>query len=233
MDHYSKQARQMKPLKITAHLRSGFTAAFDWSVSIDGILAYQFMLEKLGVDAFTETHGITSEQEPVIGLPLAVEQFNNDWWYQCSRPFFRQYATHVTKMHRRFNAQEAELYVGDKTRIVQTTKGPHKNARLSIPKFITSEVTWYAVGDKEEIERLLGHITHIGGQRRSGFGAVGRWSVAEHDSIDDCRFKRALPIEFAEIHGIEGVPMQWPIRPPARHPHNLRRCIIPEGVTRG
>lgn len=218
----------MKPLKITAHLRSGFTSAFDWSVSIDGILAYQFMLEKLGIDSFSETHGITSEQEPVTGLPLAVECFEGDWWYQCSRPFFRQHGTCVAKMHRRFNAQEAEIYVGDKTKVVQTTKGPHKNARLSIPKFITPEVIWYAAGDKDEVERLLNHITHIGGQRRSGFGSVSRWSIEDHDSLDDCRFRRAVPTEFAQEHDIDGLHMLWPVRPPVRHPDNLRTCIIPE-----
>lgn len=87
----------MKPLKITAHLRTGFSAQFDWSVSIDGILAYQFMLEKLGPDAFAETHALVEEQSPVEGLPLAVERWNGDWWYQCSRPVFTYFCVHTKK----------------------------------------------------------------------------------------------------------------------------------------
>lgn len=218
----------MKPLKITAHLRTGFSAQFDWSVSIDGILAYQFMLEKLGPDAFAETHALVEEQSPVEGLPLAVERWNGDWWYQCSRPVFTYFCVHTKKIHRRFNAQEAERYVGDKTKVVQTTKGPFKNARLSIPMFITSAVNWYACGDRAEIERLLNCVTHIGSQRRSGHGAVKSWHVEPHDSIDDCRLKRAVPTDYANEHGIKGLPFEWPIRPPARHPDNQRQCIIPE-----
>lgn len=218
----------MKPLKITAHLRSGFTSKFDWSVSIDGILAYQFMLEKMGIDEFVLTQAIISEQSPIEGLPLAVERWGGDWWYQCSRPLYKSFGSHIANIHRRFNAQEAERYIGDKTKKVEITKGAYRNARLPKKITVTPEVTWYVVGKKEEIERLLKGVTHIGAQRRSGYGAVRSWSVEETEDDSKARLCRALPVEFAEENNVQGLIMEWPIRPPARLPENLRMCVIPE-----
>ena len=63
----------MTPLKITAHLRSGFSASFDWSISIDGIIAYQSQLEKLGWEQFTENQS-TGQLKPVDDLPIAKEE---------------------------------------------------------------------------------------------------------------------------------------------------------------
>ena len=220
----------MTPLKITAHLKNGFSAAFDWSVSIDGIIAYQFMLEKLGIDVFSETHGVMSEQKPVVGLPLGVEVFGDDWWYQCSRPFFECRVSHTKRIHRRFNAHEAERYVSGKVTSIQTTKGPYKNARISIPHFVTKAVCWYVVGDEAEISRLLSRVTHIGSQRRSGIGAVDTWTVENHDSDHPARFQRAVPVCFAHAHNIHGVSLFWGIRPPSRHPENMKNCIMPENL---
>ena len=219
----------MKPLKITAHLRSGFTSKFDWSVSIDGIIAYQFMLEKLGIDKFIETQAITSEQEPITGLPLAAERYGDDWWYQCSRPFFKSFDSHIKNIHRRFNAQEAERYVGDKTKKVETTKGAYRNARLPKKIIVTPKIDWYVIGDKDEIRRLLSSVTHVGAQRRIGYGSVARWEVEDcQDAEFKARFMRALPVQFAEENNVNGLTMDWHIRPPARHPDNTRLCVIPE-----
>lgn len=217
----------MKPLKIKAVLSSGFASSFEWSPSIDGIIAYQFMQEKLGADEFIETHGLIDTQEPVSGLPLEVEKFNGDWWYKSSSPIYSAYCLHKTHIHRRFNSSEAERHSHSKTSKIQTTKGPYKNARILVTKRITPEVVWHAVGDAEECKRLLSGVTHIGAQRRSGFGAVKEWVVTENGDENLARFNRPLPKEFAEENKIEGMILEWPIRPPSRHPDNLRVCIIP------
>ena len=131
----------MTPLKITAHLRSGFSASFDWSISIDGIIAYQSQLEKLGWEQFTENQS-TGQLKPVDDLPIAKEEWNGDWWYQVSRPFFDCKKTHTQHLHRRFNIQEAETHV-TKIGKIETTKGAYKNARLAIQLFVTDKVIWY------------------------------------------------------------------------------------------
>lgn len=214
----------MTPLKITAHLRSGFSASFDWSISIDGIIAYQSQLEKLGWEQFTENQS-TGQLKPVDDLPIAKEEFNGDWWYQVSRPFFDCKMVHTQHLHRRFNIQEAENHV-TKIGKIETTKGAYKNARLAIQLFVTDKVIWYVNGDKERIDRLLQMVTHIGGKRGSGHGAISHWTIEEHSNLDDCRFKRIVPIEFAELHGMQGVTLEWTIRPPYTLQENQRLCVV-------
>ncbi|MDZ7922739.1 MAG: hypothetical protein U5M23_01480 [Marinagarivorans sp.] len=217
----------MKNLIITAHTPAGFSAKFDWSISIDGILAYQVMRERLGDDEFYTTHGTPHMQKPVEGLPLDVDRQGGDWWYKCSRPFFETMAIHSTNHHRRFNSQECELYVHGKIAAIQTTKGPYKNARIAIQRFITPSVNWHVIGDEEEISRLLKSVTHIGAQRRAGMGFVSRWEVDCGGDENIATNLRAMPISIAQGRGLDGVIMEWAIRPPSQVPENIRACIIP------
>ncbi len=218
----------MKPLKITAYLKSGFSAAFDWSIAIDGILAYQSQLKKLGWDEFVSNQS-SGNLKPIDDLPIAKEHSNGDWWYQVSRPFFDCKLVHTKHLHRRFNAQEAESHVS-KINKIETTKGPYKNARLAKKLYVTNKVVWYVNGDHDQIKQLLKMVTHIGGNRGSGHGAVKHWIVEEHDSIDDCRLKRALPIGFAEENSVQGIMLEWAIRPPYTLTENLRDCVIVENI---
>lgn len=217
----------MKPLKIIAHLRTGFHAAFDWSVSIDGILAYQSQLKKLGIEQFTIEQSLPHLLTAIDDLPVAKEHYNGLWWYQCSRPFFNVAATHTKHIHRRFNAQEAEQYA-NKIGKIETTKGGYKNARLSKTVYITNKVIWYVNGDKDAIEQLLAGVTHIGAFRRGGMGAVREWAVTEHENLEDCRLKRVLPIDFAKLYNVNGVHLTWAIRPPSLLISNQFDCVMPE-----
>lgn len=215
----------MTPLKITAHLKCGFTSAFDWSVSIDAIIASQHYQQKFGFEQYVQEQS-SGQTCTHTDLPIAKEYFGDDWWYQCSRPLFKEIAIHNKHIHRRFNIQEAERHV-NKVGKVETTKGAYKNARLLVPNRITQSVTWFVNGDKSAIEQLLNSVTHIGGRRGSGHGAVSRWEVVEHDSLDDCRLKRILPIDFAQQNGVEGLVLEWGIRPDYKLKENKRLCVIP------
>lgn len=216
----------MKPLKVIAHLRSGFSANFDFALSIDGIIAYQHQLEKLGFEQFALSQSVGDLKE-VDDLPIAKEHFNGDWWYQCSRPFFDCKHIHTKHIHRRFNATESELYC-NKIKKVETTKGAYKNARTPVSLYITPKVVWYVNGDKERISELLSRVTHIGKNRASGHGAINHWEIVEHDNIEDCRFKRAIPIDFANDNNIGGLQLDWAIKPPYTLVSNKRLCIIPK-----
>lgn len=59
----------------------------------------------------------------------------------------------------------------------------------------TQTVTWYAVGDAVQIERLVTPVQFIGKRRASGFGRVSGWQI-----------------EADELDGIEG-PFGEPLRP--------------------
>lgn len=212
---------------LTAELQNGFASAFEWAPSIDGIIAYQFMIERLGPDEFSNTQSVADDQKPIEGLPIEVERHGECWWYKCSAPIFDGCHTHRTRLYRRFNAIEAEKFLEKKKSKVETTKGPYKNTMFNVCNRITHEISWHILGDKQECLRLAENITHIGAKRKSGFGAIIRWSAKDGGCESTARFKRPLPVDFAKENGIKGLEISWAIRPPAQHPGNVMHCIIP------
>lgn len=223
----------MQPLEITAELMSGFASSDPWSPAIDGIIGYQFMREQLGDEEFSITCHRLDLQRPIHGLPFGVEAYGDHWWYQCSFPHYRSVAEVTRYTHRRFDAKHAEKYWGTpgKSGKVLVAAGPYKNARMKVHQHITPRLTWYCIGDKSEIERLLARVTHVGAKIGAGFGRVRRWTVSPADCEEKARFCRSLPVEFAAKRGIEGQEMLWGIRPPVRHPDNRTQCIMPEKET--
>lgn len=217
----------MQSLKVTAHLMTGFATKFDWSPSIDGILAWVVQRERLGVEEFTATHHRPDLQASVKGLPLGVEREGDDWWYQCSMPIYQSHAVMTHNLHKRFNSAEAEMRMGSKQTKIQTTKGPYKNARYQLRQHVTNKVRWHVVGDKAEIERLLSHITHIGAKVGVGYGRVRRWEVAIGGDKQTARLHRPLPKAFADTNGVSGMLLEWGHRPPIRVTDNQRLCVIP------
>ena len=111
----------MKPLKVTAFLRSGFSAAFDWAIAIDSLIASQKCMHEIGFEQYVENQS-TGNTKTHDDLPIAKELWGDEWWYQVSRPFFDCKLVHTKHLHRRFNIQEAEQHV-NKIGKIETTKG--------------------------------------------------------------------------------------------------------------
>ena len=164
--------------------------------------------------------------KPLDDLPFQKEHFLDMWWYKCSMPIFKIESTQDKHLFRRFNTFEAETMLQN-VKKVETTKGAYRNAMISKTFFITKKVDWFVIGDKEEIEKYLKMITHIGGARRAGFGAVSKWEVVEVEENSKPRLYRPLPIEFAERNNVTGLYVNWAIRPPATISVNKFDCVIP------
>jgi CRISPR type IV-associated protein Csf3 len=222
----------MQPLIVTAELMTGFASSDPWSPSIDGILAYRVMMERLGPEAFALSAHRSDQQEPVEGLPLAVEQWDGWRWYQCSSPIYRAHAQVTRHLHRRFDAAQAERWWGNpgKSGKVLVAAGPYKNARLPLMQHVTPAVQWAVVGERDEIERLLAQVTHIGARVGAGYGRVRRWRVeaAGVVAVELASTHRPLPEGHPDASALEGPRMVWGIRPPGRHPDNLVDCAMPD-----
>jgi len=202
---------------------SGFCANDPYSPAIDGILGYAHRREQLSDEQFALDVAHYAKLPAVEGLPLAIEEFDDDWWYCCSLPIYTDQAVFNRHIHRRFNVVEAERQLPNLKK-VESTKGPYKNSRLLLQQHITNKIEWHVMGDQKEIERLLSGITHVGKRVASGFGRVRRWEIEKGDT-GKARFYRPLPVDFAAQHGITGNTMQWGIKPPAKN--NQRVCVMP------
>lgn len=217
----------MEALKITARLYNGFTSADPWSPSIDGILAYWHMREKLG-DEFDLAASNSALMQPVDDLPLERVEHGDQWWYACSSPIYTLHATARKHMHRRFDdAHERYLDLQGKSGKILTAAGPYKNSRIPFLLRVTDRVEWHVVGDRPSIERLLRQCSHIGARYGSGYGRVREWLLEPGDRETALR-RRPVPVSYADEHGIDGERLTWGLRPPARLRSTRTLCVMPE-----
>lgn len=207
------------PIVVEAETPAGFASSDPWSPTLDGILAFSYMQEKLGPDFGTNT-----DYRPVEGLPLAVDRHGGLWWYRCGSPEYEPMAQRDLHINRRFDALDAERYVVGK-RKVDTSSGPFKAMRKPRFQHICPRVTWRAVGDPDEVRRLLERIPAIGTCWSKGFGRVARWTVTEGG---DGSVHRPVPLEYAVANGIVGRRVHHAIRPPTHLPENRMECVVPE-----
>lgn len=220
----------MTPMRVIARLANGFASNDPWSPSLDGILAFWHMREKLGAEAFSATSADSSQMAPIIGLPLAVKRFGDQWWYQCASPRYEARAEFLRYFHRRFDVDEAARHLQPQRGRVSTKAGPFKTYRLTARIIVCDRIEWDAVGDATEVRRLLRRCSAVGQKIGQGNGRVLRWDVLPVDAAADqwpAIDKRPLPVEYAASLGIDGPEMLWGLRPPGRLVQNQVICVMP------
>lgn len=220
----------MKPLVVTAHLATAYSAADPWSPSLDGILAYWWLREHLGEEEFAlGMSGHREQVDPV--LPLGREEYDGLWWWQCSSPITEPRQRFQRYFHKRFDNQYAVDMLPEKTGKVLTAGGPFKEFRNPRYMTVAPEVHWHCIGDADEIRRLLRLCYNIGFGYTKGYGQVMHWTVEESGDAHIARFHRPLPVEFAAEHrddvGTGSTVMTWGYRSPGRDPANQTLCVMP------
>lgn len=201
---------------ITAHLQNGFASSDPWSPSIDGIIAYWWMREKLGDEEFSlnASGAISDALKPVDDLPIKINRHGDHWWYCASSPIYTIAAEHKRFFHRRFDDYHALRYwdQGNKSGKVLTAAGPYKNYRRPWMQHVTKRVTWHLVGDRDALAPFVERCTHIGAKTGAGLGTVMRWEWRP-GCANIAETYRPLPVEVA---GDEGLVMHWGLFPPSR-----------------
>lgn len=219
----------LTPLLVTAHTPAGYASNDHWSPSLDGIIAFWQLREQLGEEEFAL--GMTGQRPltPPDDLPLARESFGPDWWWLCSSPIRDLQAEYLHYYHRRFDALPAERFADTgRSGRVAVSSGPYKNYRIARTVHVAPAVSWHCIGDQAEITRLLRRCSAIGSGVGSGMGRVTRWTVTE-DQADEAlaRYYRPLPAGYAEQQGIDGMRLQWGIKPPGRVRENRCLAVLP------
>ena len=224
----------MEPLRVRAHLANSFSAADPWSPSLDGILAYYQLRERLGEEEFAL--GMTGHRPLVTpdDLPLERVTWGEQWWWATSAPIVAVAARYTRHFHRRFDADQAERYLDPRVRRVQVSAGPYKAYRHARTHTVTRQIVWHCIGDGAEIRRLLRLCTAVGFGRGQGYGTVTGWTVTAEGADETlARFWRPLPADYAAAHGVDGPRLAWGIRPPGRMPENRTLCVMPVAVDEG
>lgn len=219
----------MRPLRVTAHMTDGRVASIDGRLHLDSMLAYGWMAENHPDELRTNSAATDRMIEADLSGVLTRRGEGEAWYWACSQGVFGQLAEQIEYFHKRIDPMRAEKYVdfeGRRGRVV-IAGGPYKAWRHPVVVRLTAQVTWYCVGDGEEIERMLEtHVHYIGKYRGRGYGLVREWVVEpwEHDwSVwgPDGEPMRPIPHE-------EGTEM-CRLRPPYWVPGNQQLCLVPGG----
>lgn len=216
------ESLNFEPLQITATLRSAVVA--DQWLPLDAMLLYQMTRDDLGARAATQSGASALEQtkgEPMKGGKLPIKTVHGkEWYYRCSWAEWGPYVDGRDYWNKRFDSSLADLVdFGERRGTVNNLAGQYKAYHQ--PVFYRSAlwVSWYCVGDRREIERLLSTLTHIGKKISQGWGRVVGWKaevVTEDWSIwRNGKLMRGVPVgdaprDYAGNVALYGVrPSYW------------------------
>lgn len=185
-----------QPLKITGTLLNGYIPSE--SLHLDGILSSAvFTAHPCSYKTVVEP-GIVPL--PIVGL---WQDKNGAILYASSD--FEADVEHKGQeyWHKRYPSTHNE-WVKPKQINAKTTAGQYKDYRVPVDVRMAKTVTAYCIGNKDEIQRLLGFITHIGKKSSQGFWRVVNWQVepVSNVGINEILANRPVPIESGlKTHG--------------------------------
>ncbi len=212
----------MEPLKITAHPRCGVIT--HPNMPIDGILLYAAMAMHYGSQVVTTPGAANKAAGGRFDLPLAVVNEGPQWYYAAS---FAVWPSAVADGRDYWNKRADQQYTdivdfGRRRGVINNAAGDYKSYHMPVYYRHALEVSWYVVGDRDEIRRLLATMTHIGKKSSQGWGRVNEWRVEpwgeDWSTWRDGRLMRAIPDAAGQRHGY---------RPPYWLPENQARCRLP------
>jgi hypothetical protein len=150
----------------------------------DAILEYELAL-RLGMKhARKMTRDIPLSKIERPPIPLAKRTLGSIDIYCSSDPIMSptlsEWTDHSAK---RFDSDIIALMLDAKyQKSLLTSSGPYKSRFAPIRIRLIERVTWFARGDKKEINKLTKKIIALGKHRNIGYGVIDRW---EYERIDE------------------------------------------------
>lgn len=223
-------------LRVTAHLRSGVSMDRPYGLELSGILITQARrvrkMEIANASGSALRSDADSEDPEDYPLPLARCIGDDDWYWATScaipdidpdeAPESRTFFQVVDSRHARDFAQRPIPEI-------HARKGSYRDVMMPSHVLLASTLTWYAVGDRERIGRMLNTVRAIGRRRATGEGVVREWSV---EAIEGDPWRtlhlgrgqeliRPCPVEIADDLGVDYRLGFYAVRPPSWNPNRL------------
>jgi hypothetical protein len=109
-------------------------------------------------------------------------------------------------INRRFPLPEAQNLGSKKLRRIRISAGAQKTYRLPIETghLHGNQLTWWCIGDEDQIRGLLELVTHIGKKRAVGLGRVRSWRIVRCESWGE-----GFPI-VRDGEPLRTLPADWP-----------------------
>ncbi|WP_244280434.1 hypothetical protein [Corynebacterium liangguodongii] len=155
---------------------------------------------------------ITDDQCPDFDLPLARWEQDGYWGWCVSNPIGEPVHHSAVEIRRRPASTAMAAYT--QAREHHTGLGPLKARNVTLAATHYTTISWHAtITDRARLDTLLGHITHLGGRHRNGYGRVAGWEV-QPGPAGGWR-KRPLPAEGGRV---------MRVRAPYWHPTERTAC---------
>lgn len=184
----------MIPLRVTAWIRGEIMLTVG-GVEIDGLLMY-VRARELGYPPPS-----VERREPP-DIPIARSECGRV--YMCTTGLFDVETTGLHKIVKRPILPEKIRHNCRGT--LNDGSGPNKAWNTPVETTILADdrIDWLCIGDRDEVTRLLRHVTHLGRKRAAGFGEVDWWDVGPCEPWDD-----GFPI-VRDGHPMRVLPADWP-----------------------
>lgn len=184
----------MQPLEIVAHV-PGQISLPNSPLALDSLLASQVAM-RLGLPPPS-----SAEQCQPVEIPVQREPSGR--FHLCSFSYGKLVEHDIRYVNRRAPIERYQEY--GVTGRVQIHGGPDKSYRLPLEVgFLEhSRLTWWCIGDREQIADLLSGVFYLGKKRNVGLGKVERWS------IEPCDTWPGFPV-VRDGNPLRTLPLDWP-----------------------
>jgi len=162
----------VEPLAITATLWGRIILPVEGYVHLDALLAWAV--------CHVEGRPPALDEEQLAPVEIPVARSACDRYYLASASVSVVRERELRWKNKRFPVEWWQTLGGGKSaRRVQTSAGPSKGFRVPVEAqhLEGDRLTWWCVGDRPEVERLLSVVTHVGRHRGCGEGEVRGWGV--------------------------------------------------------
>lgn len=197
-DRYASMDKQ--PLLIEARLTTPYVpVGSDNALHFDGILSQAVLTAHPCAPQF-------NGQACIVPLPLDILWISPKGlplWAASDMAPSEQIAAREY-WHKRYPSHRADF--GAKMAAV-TTAGRWKEYRVPLNAVRSDRSRAVAIGNKDEIDRLLKFISHIGKKGAAGYGRVSAWTVTALDAdnpLDLVLASKAVPVECAAMMDLQG-----------------------------
>ena len=144
----------------------------------------------------------------IVPLPIPIARHEGGV-YLSSVGVYAVEARENRFINRRFPVPEAQAFGDAKLKRIDIAAGAQKSYRLPLETMhlVDDRMTWWCIGDCDEIAGLLtGCIGYLGKRRGVGVGKVARWSVETCEPWSGGIF----PIVSSDGQPMRSLPMPWP-----------------------
>lgn len=160
----------MNPLRITAKLR-GAIALPERPLALDALLAYAVCVR----DAIP----MATVPSELVEVDIPVEKEPGGRFHLSTVGIYELDSAALRYVNKRAPVEQYQTIGSDKIKRVQITAGANKSYRIPMETLylVDDTITWWCIGDENEIRSLLVLIHHLGKRRAVGLGQVARWDI--------------------------------------------------------